>query len=70
MKTDTDKFDKAIILCNASEIMHKMLKSIYQKRLIPENWKNHYKDLEELINEIEGNIKECENDGRMPMNNR
>lgn len=66
VKTDTDKFDKAIRLCNASERMYNMLHCIHRKRLIPENWKSHYKDLEDLFKEIEGH-KEDEFDGRMPM---
>lgn len=61
------KFEKSIRLCNASEKMYEMLKCIHKKRLIPENWKSHYNDLEDLIKEIEGDFEE-NFDARMPIN--
>lgn len=69
MKSDSNKFEKAVRLCNASERMYSMLQCVYKKRLIPESWKNHYKDLEDLMKEIEGSTeKSNEHDGRMPVN--
>lgn len=50
-----------------SEKMYQMLKCIHEKRLIPENWKSHYKDLEDLFKEIEGDFEE-NFDARMPSN--
>ncbi len=58
--------DKEYRLWKSAPRMYEMLKCIHKKRLIPENWKNHYKELEELIDEIEGKNKE-NFDGRMPV---
>lgn len=57
---------KFIRCCNKASRMYEMLRCIHKKRLIPESWKSHYKELEELIDYVEGKDKETF-DGRMPV---
>lgn len=45
---------KSIRIFNAAPKMYQMLQCIHKKRLLPENWKNHYKELDQFIKDIEG----------------
>lgn len=45
------KQDRMVIMAPK---MYQMLKCILKRRAIPESWKSHYQDLEDLMKSIDG----------------